>query len=126
MNAEKEELLEIYEIGPEIARGLTEFFAEKKNQTEIQDLKKLGVTMEYGKKGGKLAGKTFVFTGALKSFSRNKAKEIVEQLGGTTTSSVSKKVDYVVVGNKPGSKYQKAKEINIPILTEEEFKKIIE
>jgi len=73
----------------------------------------------------KLAGKTFLFTGALKSLGRDEARNIVESLGGMTVSSVSKKVDFVVVGEDPGSKFDKVKELGIKTLTEEEFKKII-
>ena len=74
---------------------------------------------------GKLVGKTFLFTGALKSFGRDEARNIVESLGGMTASIVSKKVDFVVVGEDPGSKFDKAKELGIKILSEEEFKKLI-
>jgi len=77
------------------------------------------------KEKGKLAGKTFVFTGALKSFDRDEARNLVESLGGITASIVSKKVDFVVVGEDPGSKFDKAKELGIKTLTDEEFKKII-
>jgi DNA ligase (NAD+) len=73
----------------------------------------------------KLAGKTFVFTGALKSFGRDEARDVVASMGGLTASSISKKVDFVVVGEDPGSKLDKAKELGIKTLTEEEFKKMI-
>jgi DNA ligase (NAD+) len=72
-----------------------------------------------------LINKTFVFTGELKSFTRNDAELKVVELGGKTSSSVSKKTDYVVVGENPGSKYQKAKELGIKIITEDEFLKLI-
>jgi DNA ligase (NAD+) len=78
-----------------------------------------------GKGKGKLAGKTFVFTWALKTFQREEARNLVESMGGMTASSVSKKVDYVVIGEDPGSKSDKAKELGIKTLTEEEFKKMI-
>ena len=77
------------------------------------------------KEKGKLAGKTFVFTGALKTFARDQARTLVESLGGMTASTVSKKVDFVVVGEDPGSKFDKAKELGIKTLTEEEFKKMV-
>jgi DNA ligase (NAD+) len=74
---------------------------------------------------GKLAGEVFVFTGTLKTFGRDEARNLVESMGGMTASSVSKKVDFVVVGEDPGSKFDKAKELRIKILTEEDFKKLI-
>jgi DNA ligase (NAD+) len=77
------------------------------------------------KEKGKLAGKIFVFTGSLKTFARDEARTLVESLGAMTSSSISKKVDFVVVGEDPGSKYDKAKELGIKILTEEEFKKMV-
>jgi DNA ligase (NAD+) len=90
-------------------------------------LKKAGVKVIEGKprEKGKLAGKTFVFTGTLKDFGRDEARSLVESMGGKTTSSVSKKVDFVVAGEDPGSKFDKAKELGIKTLTEEEFKKLI-
>jgi DNA ligase (NAD+) len=104
-----------------------QFFRDKKNKESIERLKKAGVTVIEPKvKGkGKLAGKTFVFTGALKTFGRDEARNLVESLGGMTASSLSKKVDFVVVGEDPGSKIDKAKELGIKILSEEEFKKLI-
>jgi DNA ligase (NAD+) len=77
------------------------------------------------KERGMLAGKTFVFTGTLKDFGRDEARNLVESSGGLTVSSVSKKVDYVVVGEDPGSKFDKAKELGIKTLTEEEFRTMI-
>jgi DNA ligase (NAD+) len=76
-------------------------------------------------KSAKLAGKSFVFTGALENRSREEAGEIVKQHGGSVVSSVSKKTSYVVVGSDPGSKYDKAKELDVPILSEAEFDKLI-
>ena len=87
-----------------------------------------GVEIEYKpqpKKGDKLKGKTFVFTGALKSFTRDGAKRAVEELGGKTAPSVTKKTDYVVAGEDPGSKLDTAKSFGIKVIGEEEFKKLI-
>jgi DNA ligase (NAD+) len=107
---------------------VAQFFRDEKNRESIERLKKAGVKViePAMKEKGKLAGKVFVFTGALKTFGRDEARNLVESLGGMTVSSVSKKVDFVVVGDDPGSKYDKAKELEIKILTEEEFKKMIE
>lgn len=126
MNTNEAELLSIKEIGPETASSIVNFFNEEKNKKEIEELKKLGVKMEYEEeKEGKLKGKVFIFTGSLKDFSREKAKEIVEKHGGIVTNSISRNVDYVVVGEKPGSKYEKARELGLKIIYEEEFKKLV-
>jgi DNA ligase (NAD+) len=123
----EEDLMEVEGIGPEVAASVHQFFRDKKNKESIELLKKSGVKViePKSKEKGKLAGKTFVFTGILKVFGRDEARNIVESLGGMTTSSVSKKVDYVIVGEDPGSKFDKAKELGIKTLTEEEFKKMI-
>jgi len=80
---------------------------------------------ERPKEKGPLAGKTLVFTGRLSDMTREEAKRLVESLGGKVASSVSRKVDYVVVGEDPGSKLDRARELGIPTLTEEEFRKLV-
>jgi DNA ligase (NAD+) len=119
--------MEVEGIGPEVAASVFQFFRDRKNRESIERLKKAGVRViePKGKEKGNLAGKTFAFTGALKTFGRDEARDVVESLGGMTASSVSKKVDFVVVGEDPGSKYDKARELGIKVLTEEEFKKMI-
>jgi DNA ligase (NAD+) len=123
----EETLREVEGIGPEVSASVYQFFRDKKNKESIERLKKAGVTVIEPKVKGKakLAGKTFLFTGALKGFGRDEARNIVESLGGMTVSTVSKKVDFVVIGEDPGSKFDKAKELGIKTLTEEEFKKMI-
>ncbi len=123
----EEDLMKVEGIGPEVASSVFKFFRDKKNKESIERLRKAGVKLieREGQKEGKLTGQTFVFTGALKSFERDEARNLVESLGGATASSVSKKVDYVVVGEDPGSKFDRAKELGIKTLTEEEFKKMI-
>ena len=123
----EEDLMEVEGIGPEVGASVHQFFRDKKNKESIELLKKAGVKVlePKTKEKGKLAAKTFLFTGALKEFGRDEARNLVESLGGATASSVSKKVDFVVVGEDPGSKFDKAKELGIKILTEEEFKKLI-
>jgi len=123
----EEDLMEVEGVGPEVAASVHQFFRDKKNKESIELLKKAGVKVIEPKikEKGKLAGKTFLFTGALKTFGRDEARDLVESLGGITASSVSKKVDFVIVGEDPGSKFDKAKELGIKILTEEEFKKLI-
>jgi len=123
----EEDLMEVEGIGPEVAASVHQFFRDKKNKESIELLKKAGVKViePKVKEKGKLVGKTFLFTGALKTLGRDEARNLVESSGGMTTSSISKKVDYVVVGEDPGSKFDKAKELGIKTLTEEEFKKMI-
>jgi DNA ligase (NAD+) len=123
----EKDLMEVEGIGPEVAASVHQFFRDKKNKESIELLKKAGVKVieSKTKEKGKLAGKTFLFTGALKDFGRDEARNLVESLGGMTASSVSKKVDFMVVGEDPGSKSDKAKELGIKTLTEEEFKKMI-
>jgi len=125
-NATYEELIGIPEIGPRIAQSIVDFFRNEENRKLIQELKELGVKTEAEKpKEGPLSGKTFVFTGALSAFTREEARRLVESLGGRVASSVSRKVDYVVVGTDPGEKLRKAQELGITILTEEEFRKLV-
>ncbi len=123
MRAEEEGLMKIRDIGPETAKGITDFFRQKNNIEVIEKLRNAGLRFKAESrvnKGG-LAGKVFVFTGALRSFSRDEAKAIVEGLGAETASSVSRKVDYVVAGDKAGSNLDKARELAIKIMDEEEF-----
>jgi DNA ligase (NAD+) len=124
----EEDLMEVEGIGPEVAASVHQFFRDKKNKESIELLKKAGVKViePKVKEKGRLAGKTFLFTGVLKTFGRDEARNLVESSGGMTTSSISKKVDYVVVGEDPGSKFDKAKELGIKTLSEEEFKTMIQ
>ncbi|MDP2945334.1 MAG: NAD-dependent DNA ligase LigA [Atribacterota bacterium] len=130
--ARLEELIEINEIGPKIAESIILFFKEKENLAIIERLRSAGLNfnleeekMRKEKVTQILAEKQFVLTGTLKDFTRTQAKKIIIELGGRVTGSVSKKTDYVVVGEEPGSKYQKAQKIGVPIINEEEFKRII-
>jgi len=129
--ARLEELFEINEIGPKIAESIILFFMEKENLAIIERLRSAGLNfnqeeekMRKGKVAQILVEKQFVLTGTLKDFTRSQAKEIISKLGGRVTDSVSKKTDYVVVGEEPGTKYQKAQELGVNIINEEEFKKI--
>ncbi len=123
----EEDLMKVEGIGPEVSASVVRFFRDKKNRESIERLKKAGIKLieSRAREKGKLAGKTFVFTGTLTSYGRDQARNVVESLGGTTASSISKKVDFVVVGEDPGSKADKAKELGIPTLTEEEFNRMI-
>ncbi|HEX8871808.1 MAG TPA: NAD-dependent DNA ligase LigA [Candidatus Acidoferrum sp.] len=127
-DASEEELEKVPEVGPKVAASITEFFSEPANRNLIKKLSKAGVRPVVEKrevKSQKLAGKNFVFTGGLEKRSREEAGELVQQHGGKVSGSVSKKTDYVVVGTDPGSKYDKAKELGVTILTEPEFEKLI-
>jgi DNA ligase (NAD+) len=127
--AAKEDQLEaVHEVGPKVAASIVEFFSEPANRQLIKRLNKAGVHPTAEKrevKSQKLAGKSFVFTGGLANRSREEAGELVQQHGGKVSGSVSKKTDYVVVGTDPGSKYDKAKELGVTILTEAEYEKLL-
>ena len=129
MSAEYEDLVKIQDIGEVIADSVYKFFKEEKNIKTINELKLLGFYMEY--KGNEsiddnFNNKTFVLTGTLSKLTRDEASIEIENRGGKVTSSVTKKTDYVIVGENPGSKYQKAKDLNINILNEEEFLNMLE
>jgi len=126
--AKEEELEEVPEVGPKVAASIVEFFSEPANRQLIKKLRKAGVHPTAEKrvvKSQKLVGKSFVFTGGLANRSREEAGELVIQHGGKVSGSVSKKTDYVVVGTDPGSKYDKAKELGVTVLTEQEFEKLL-
>jgi len=128
--AELDDLIAIDEIGPTIAESIVSFFKAEHNRKVIDKLKKAGVKVTAEEKTEdktikELEGKRFVFTGGLPNLSRSQAKELVLAVGGEVTSSVSKKTDFVVVGEDPGSKYDKALELGITILNEEDFLKLV-
>lgn len=130
--ASLEELIKINEIGPKIAESTIHFFKEKENLAIIERLRKADLNFSQEEEKARkekvvqiLAGKQFVLTGTLKDFTRTQAKEIISELGGRVTGSVSKKTDYVIAGEDPGSKYQKAQKLGVTIINEEEFKKLI-
>jgi len=127
MAAAIEELLDTYEIGPETAQSVVDFFRERHNRDVIKKLEDAGVAFpkKARVKTGVLAGKVFLFTGTLKSFTRDEAKALVEAEGAEAAGGVNKKVDYVVAGSEPGSKYEKAKEMGIRIIDEDEFKRMV-
>jgi DNA ligase (NAD+) len=123
--ASEEELKEIDGLGDKSADSIATFFATEENQKLINKLKDIGVkTIQEKKEGQDLQGKKFVFTGGL-SISRPEASDLVKEKGGIVASSVSKNIDYVVVGENPGSKYDKAKKMNLNTINEKEFKKIV-
>jgi len=126
--ATREELVDAEEVGPRVAEAIEEFFQEKRNRQVIEKLRKAGLQFEQEqtrKTGGKLTGKQFVLTGTLPTYSRDQAKQIIEENGGRVVGSVSKKTDYVVVGADPGSKLEKARALDIKTLDEAEFRKLL-
>ena len=129
MNTTYEDLIEIDDIGDIIAKSIVDYFNNQENRNLIEDLKELGLNMNFiGEEiinNKNFKDKVFVLTGTLETMSRDEAKAIIEKNGGKTSSSVSKKTDAVIAGSNPGSKYDKAKELNVPIWTEEEFKEKI-
>jgi DNA ligase (NAD+) len=127
--ASKERLAQIEGIGPERAESIHQYFQSKQGKKLIDDLRSLGVKLTEeikpkAKKGG-LAGKTFVVTGTLEKYSREEIEDLIKQHGGKATGSVSKKTDYVVAGEKAGSKLEKAHELGVKVLSEGEFEKLI-
>ena len=131
-NASVEELCQVEDIGEKIAISITEFFKNPENLLMIERLKNYGVQLEKGENTNEvlsnaLEGKTFLFTGKLSLFTREQAEEMVEKHGGKNISAVSKNLNYLVVGEKAGSKLKKAQEIGtIEILDEQQFLDLIE
>ena len=123
-----EELIEIEGIGPIMAESILLFFQQKENREIIKKLQQAGVNFQAGKKIAEkniLEGLQFVLTGTLEHFSREEAKGLIEKSGGRVTGSVTKKTDFLLLGRDPGSKYQKAIDLNIKIITEEDFQKML-
>ena len=119
MNASYEELIEIKDIGPTLGKNIYEFFREDKNIELINKLRELSVNFNYLGEAEKfdelITNKKFVITGTIDNYSRDEIKKILESYGATVSDSVSKKTNYVIVGENPGSKEQKARDLNIEI-----------
>lgn len=128
ITATEEQLIAINEIGPEVAGSITQYFNLPANLKMLEKLREAGVnpSQKIPKTSSPLSGKSFVFTGTLKNFPRNKAKEMVKSSGGNVLSSVTKTTDYVVAGESPGSKLMKARELSVSVISEEEFMKLID
>lgn len=127
-SASAEDLIQVEDIGPTVAESIVFFFSQPENIALLRRLKEAGLDFrpEAKKAGPKpLAGKTFVITGTLERFERDRAKELIERQGGKVTASVSRKTHYVVVGESPGSKLSRARELGIAVLSEEQFLKLI-
>ena len=126
--AKEEELQNIGDIGAVMAKSIVSFFQDQANVDFIERLKKAGVKMTADKKASSqvLAGKSIVVTGTLQNWDRREIEQLIEDLGGKASSSVSKKTSFVLYGENPGSKLAKAKSLGIPVIDEQEFKKMIE
>jgi len=127
--ATKDELMQVREIGPQVAESVVTFFRQEKNLQVIERLKQAGVRLAapaaIPAKESPLAGKRVVFTGSLETLTRAQAKKLVEDSGGRAVSAVSKETDYVVVGKEPGSKYDDAKALGVKTLTEDQFLQLL-
>jgi DNA ligase (NAD+) len=125
MNASVEELQEVNEVGPRIAESIRQFFDEPRNRNLVERLRKyVNFTGKKRERGTALAGKTFVITGTLANYSRDAAKKMIEDAGGKVSGSVSKKTDYVVAGEDPGSKLEKARELGVKVIGEKEMEEL--
>jgi len=118
------DLEKVKDIGPIVSKSISDWFSSDKNKKLLSKLKKSGIKIIHEKanlKIQKLKGKIFVFTGELDTMSRERAKEEVEKLGGESTESVSKNTSFVVIGENPGSKMQKAEKLGAKIIKENDF-----
>jgi DNA ligase (NAD+) len=125
----EEELLKIEGVGEKMAEAIAAYFKDHSNLKEIELLLHNGVKPQASRKAIRtdhaFSGKTFVLTGALQRYTRDQAEELIKERGGKVSGSVSKKTDYVLVGEDPGSKYDKAKELHIKILSEKHFEEML-
>jgi DNA ligase (NAD+) len=133
MQASAAELAEIDDIGPIIAESVYQFFSQEENQRTIERLRAAGVKLDELMAASNaapvaqtLAGKVFVLTGSLPNLTRNEARDLITAAGGKVTSSVTRKTDYVVAGHDPGSKYQQAERLSIPILDEDSLHQLLQ
>jgi DNA ligase (NAD+) len=127
-NMTEDDFINIAEIGPKIAKSIVLFFKKEENLKIIKKLEEAGLNLssqENGQEEQTLKGMQFVLTGSLESFTRDEAKKEIERLGGRVTGNVTKNTDYLILGKDPGQKYQKAKEIGINILEENNFKNML-
>ena len=128
MKFTKDELLNIEDVGSAMAESIVLYFSQPQNVDFIEKLRAVNVNFEENEEvleDDRFSGMTFVLTGALDSFTRDEASEIIERFGGKTSSSVSKKTTYVLAGDDAGSKLRKAESLGVNIISEEDFKGMI-
>lgn len=129
MAADEERLTKVEGVGPERARAIRDFFQSESTKNLIADFREAGLTLTESKRaasaGSALSGKTFVVTGTLANYQRAEIEALIKSLGGKTSGSVSKKTSYVIAGDAAGSKLEKARELGVPVLTEQEFEAMI-
>jgi DNA ligase (NAD+) len=126
--AELDDLDKIYEVGPVMAQSIVDYFSQSSTKKLIEELRKAGLNFKEETseiKNTVLTGKTLVFTGELKNYTRSQAQELVRQAGGSPSSSISRNTDFVVAGENPGSKYEQAKKLGIKIIDEKKFSRLI-
>jgi DNA ligase (NAD+) len=125
----QEELKEVEGVGGKVAEAVFEFFANPHNQAEVQNLLKMGVYPKVlslsADPSHVFYGKTFVLTGTLQNYTRSQASNLIKERGGKIAATVSAKIDYLLCGEDPGSKWEKAKKLKVFVLSEEEFQKIL-
>lgn len=123
MDASEEELQQVRDIGPEVARNIVRFFTQRQNRQVIAELLNAGFRFPWApkKKMGALTGKTFVLTGSLSALTRTEAQKRIVDQGGRVSSGISRRTDFVVVGEDSGSKLDKARKLGVMTLSEEEF-----
>jgi DNA ligase (NAD+) len=128
IQAPKDELDSIYEVGEVMSRSIKDYFVETQTQKLIDGLRKAGINFKENitlMKSSVISGKTIVFTGELKGYSRFQAEELVRNYGGNPSSSVSKNTDFLVTGENPGAKYDQAKKLGVKIINEKEFSHLL-
>ena len=125
MNRRLDQLSEIYGVGEEVAKSIVDYFSDEHNKLKVQKLLKFIKIINPERREQKLAGKTFVITGSLETMTREQAQQKIRNLGGRASSSVSKETDFVVVGENPGSKYERAKKLNLKTINEEELMRML-
>jgi DNA ligase (NAD+) len=126
-----EEISNVYEVGPKIAKSIEDFLKDEKSKLLIKKLQKAGLNFKIDenvkiKFNGNFKDKTFVLTGTLEKYTRDKASQIIEEFGGRVSSSVSKKTDYVLAGAEAGSKLEKANKLGVKVINEKQFEKMID
>jgi DNA ligase (NAD+) len=128
MSASEDQLQKAEEVGPRVSQSIRAFFDEEHNRELIERLRAAGLQFTYEsrrKDGGVLSGKVFVITGTLPTLSREEAKAKIEEAGGKVTDSVSKKTDYLLAGEKAGSKLDKAQKLGVQVIGEEQLAELL-